>query len=125
MKEGKKEFLNIQSSSYSEPSIIKREKKAAEFSVQIYCNAKHKAHDDLCLECSEFLTYAKERLENCPYQTKKPACGVCDLSCYNPKKKEKGLAVFPYSGPRMFFKHPIVAIRHVIDAFNNPQKPDL
>ncbi len=113
------------STNYNEPPIIKREKKEVGFMVQIYCNAKHKTKDNLCSECCEFLTYAKDRLSNCPYQVKKPACGVCRLTCYYPEKKEKGLKIFYYSGPRMFYKHPILAIRHMIDAFNNPQKPDL
>ena len=108
-----------------EPSIITREKKAAEFMVQIYCKAKHKTKNNICLECDEFKNYAKERIENCPYQAKKPACGVCELSCYPPKEKEKAHKVFTYSGPRMFFKHPIVAIRHIIDAFNNSQKTEI
>ena len=108
-----------------EPSIIKREKKEVEFMVQIYCNAKHKSNDNLCFECREFLAYAKERLNNCLYQSKKPVCGICDLSCYNQKKKEKGLEIFNYSGPRMFFKHPVLAFRHLIDAFNQPKKPEL
>ncbi len=109
----------------NEPAIIKREKKEVEFMVQIFCNAKHMTKDNLCLDCCEFLAYAKKRLDNCPYHAKKPACGICDLSCYEPKKKEKGLKVFTYSGPRMFFKHPVLAFRHLMDAFNQPKKPNL
>jgi len=53
------------STNYKEPPIIKREKKEVGFMVQIYCNSKHKTKDNLCSECSEFLTYAKNRLSNC------------------------------------------------------------
>jgi len=60
----------------TELPIIKRGKKSAEFMVQIFCNAKHKTNDDLCLDYNVFLSYVKGRLDHCPYQTKKPACGV-------------------------------------------------
>ncbi len=72
-----------------EPSIIKRDKKMVAIMVGIYCNAKHKTNDVLCLECAEFLEYVKNRLHNCPYQAKKTACGICDLLCYKPEKKRK------------------------------------
>ena len=108
----------------TEPSIITREKRTVEFMVQMYCNAKHDKKNGLCLECNEFLTYVKNRLESCPYQEKKTACGKCGLPCYEPQKKEKSLEVFTYAGPRMLFRHPILAIHHVLDSFKDPKKID-
>lgn len=106
-----------------QPAIIKREKRTVEFMVQIYCNAKHRTKDDPCLECVEFLEYIKDRLDNCPFQAKKTGCGICGLSCYEPDKKDKGLEVFNYSGPRMFLRHPAISFRHLMDMFNQPNKP--
>ena len=107
-----------------EPAIIKREKKAVEFMVGIYCNAKHKTRGSLCFECSGFLEYVKDRLDNCPYREGKTACGRCGLPCYEPDKKIKGMTVFTYSGPRMLVRHPILAVQHFLDSFKEPEKPD-
>ena len=106
------------------PSIIKREKKMVEIMIRIYCNAKHKTNDVPCLKCSEFLEYVNERLDKCPYQAEKTACGKCGLSCYEPRKKENGFEVFNYSGPRMLISHPILAFHHLLDAFKEPKNPD-
>ena len=107
-----------------EPSIIKREKKTVEFMLQIYCGGNHKTRGALCLECQEFLDYIKNRLDNCPYGENKTACGRCGLTCYAPERKEKGVAVFTYSGPRMLVRHPILAFKHFLDGFREPKKLD-
>ena len=116
---------HIETISNAEPRIISREKRTVEFMVQMYCNAKHDRKDGLCLECNEFLAHVKNRLERCPYQEKKTACGKCGLRCYEPQKKEKGFEVFTYAGPRMLFRHPILAIHHVLDSFKDPKKIDV
>lgn len=108
----------------SEPEIIVREKKMVEYMVRIYCKNQHETKGVPCFECNKFLEYAKERLENCPYQEGKTACGKCGLTCYEPEKKKKGMEVFTYSGPRMLLRHPILAFHHVLDSFKEPKKPD-
>lgn len=107
-----------------EPSIIKREKKTVEFMLQIFCSGNHNTHGALCLECEEFLDYVKDRLDSCPYRENKTACGRCGLPCYEPQRKEKGMTVFTYSGPRMLVRHPILAFQHFLDGFREPKKLD-
>ena len=106
------------------PLIIKRDKKMVEYMVEIFCNNKHYTKDSLCVECEKFLGYVKDRLDRCPYQEGKTACGKCGLVCYDQKKKKKGLKIFTYSGPRMFYKHPKLAFHHLCDALKEPKKPE-
>jgi len=102
-----------------EPDIITREKKMVEAMVKIFCKNHHNTNDSLCSECFEIRDYALKRLENCPYQDKKPVCGKCGLTCYNKKFRDKTEKMFIYSGPRMFFQHPILGIQHICDSFKN------
>lgn len=105
-----------------EPNIITREKKMVNAMAKIYCEDHHNTNDSLCPECITIRDYALKRLENCPYQEKKPVCGRCELNCYNKKFKDKAEKLFTYSGPRMFFHHPILGIQHICDSFKNNNK---
>jgi len=102
-----------------EPSIITREKKMVVAMVKIYCESHHNTKNSLCSECSDLQNYAKNRLENCCYQEKKPVCGRCGLECYNNKFRDNTEKLFRYSGPRMFFQHPILGLQHICDSFKN------
>jgi hypothetical protein len=102
-----------------EPRIIKREKKMVKAMVKIYCENHHHTKNSLCPECIELRDYVIKRLENCRYQKKKPVCGRCGLKCYNNELKDSAEKMFMYSGPRMFFKNPILGIQHICDSFKN------
>ncbi len=102
-----------------EPDIITREKKMVEAMVKIYCKNHHDTKKALCSECAQIKDYAMNRLENCRYQEKKPVCGRCGLKCYNSTFRDKTEKMFTYSGPRMFFQHPILGIQHICDSFKN------
>jgi len=101
---------------------MKREKKTIEEMVKYYCKKKHGTHGELCAECTEFLAYAKLRLDKCPFQEKKSTCGKCLIHCYRPDMKEKAKTVMRYSGPRMIVHHPVLALHHVWDGRREPPK---
>ena len=102
---------------------ITREKKTIKAMAGIYCSAHHKTKkDELCPECTEFLTYAYLRLDKCPFQEKKSTCGKCLVHCYRPDMKEKVKKVMRYSGPRMLVRHPSLALHHVWDGRTKPPK---
>ena len=104
----------------NQPDIIRREKKMVEAMVQIYCESHHSTRNDsLCSKCKALKDYAENRLESCRYQEKKPVCGRCGLTCYSNKFRDYAEKVFMYSGPRMFFKHPILGLQHIWDSFKN------
>ena len=100
---------------------IRREKKTIEAMVHIYCKGKHGTHGELCIECTEFLEYAKMRLDKCPFQEKKSTCGKCLVHCYKPEMREKVKVVMRYAGPRMLLHHPWLALHHVWDGRKKPE----
>ena len=69
----------------------------------------------LCAECQELLQYALERLDNCPFQEHKTTCENCPVHCYRPEMRERIRAVMRYAGPRMLFRHPLLALLHLWD----------
>jgi hypothetical protein len=66
------------------------EKKTIDAMVHIYCRGHHDTKgDELCPECTEFLSYAFMRLDKCPFQEEKTTCGKCLVHCYQPQMREK------------------------------------
>ena len=68
----------------------------------------------LCADCLQLLDYALKCLDKCPYKEKKPACSTCPIHCYNKKYREQIRMIMRYSGPRMIYHKPSVALRHFI-----------
>ena len=96
----------------------KREKEKAMVSemIALYCRKKHKTkRGQLCTQCAELTEYARQRSEKCPFMENKTFCSNCKVYCYKPDMREKIRAVMRFSGPRMFFSHPIIAVSHVIE----------
>jgi predicted amidophosphoribosyltransferase len=82
--------------------------------VQIYCRGNHLRvrGGELCEDCQALLDYAMARLDRCPNVMKKPPCSKCTVHCYKPSRREQIKAVMRYAGPRMLWRHPIMALRH-------------
>jgi len=98
-----------------ENSRLNRELKTVKSMISIYCR-KHHGGKKLCDECRELTAYAAQRLEKCPLKAEKPTCARCTVHCYKPEMREKVRVIMRYSGPRMIYKHPILAILHLIDS---------
>lgn len=81
--------------------------------VGLYCRDHH-GSESPCPECREFLEYARMRLDRCPYGEDKPTCSRCPVHCYKPEPKALAKTVMRYAGPRMIWRHPIIAIRHLL-----------
>ena len=88
----------------------KREKEIeiVTFMIQLYCRSHHDIDEE------ELITYASKRIEKCPTIKTKTFCSRCPIHCYEKKMQEKIKKVMCYSGPRMIFYHPILAMKHVI-----------
>ena len=93
---------------------ITREKRTIHAMLQIHCRAWH-GTSKLCAECQELLSYAHCRLDRCPYGEEKPTCVNCPIHCYKPAMRDRIRDVMRYAGPRLVYKHPVLAIRHVLD----------
>ncbi len=102
---------------------IVREKKTVQAMVEIYCRDHHSSEKELCSECRDLLNYAGLRLDKCPFQEKKTTCANCPVHCYQPAMKERIKDVMRYSGPRMMYRHPILAVFHLMDGRKKPSRP--
>ena len=93
-----------------------REKRTVSLMIRIYCKKKHGTKKGLCPECEALDAYARMRSEKCPFMETKTFCSNCRVHCYKADMREKIRAVMRFSGPRMLFSHPIMAIRHVMES---------
>ena len=105
----------------SKPRRLARERKTVRAMIEMYC-ADHHGSDGLCRECAELADYADRRLDLCPYGPDKPTCTNCPIHCYRPEPRERMREVMRYAGPRMFRKHPYLAVMHLI-AERRPAPP--
>ncbi len=101
---------------------IEKKRKKEEYVVtqmiHLYCRKNHKTLYDhrqkkLCQECESIAEYAVQRSEHCPHIKEKTFCSNCKTHCYSPAMREKIRSVMRFSGPRIIFHHPILAIWHL------------
>lgn len=92
-----------------------REKETVSLMVRLYCRKKHHSKM-LCPDCAALDAYARSRSDRCPFMETKTFCSNCKVHCYKPDMREKIREVMRFSGPRMLFYHPIMAIRHVMES---------
>ncbi len=91
-----------------------REKETVSLMISLYCRKKH-GGKELCSDCAALETYARSRSDHCPFMETKTFCANCKVHCYRPEMREKIREVMRFSGPRMIFHHPVMAVRHVIE----------
>ena len=91
-----------------------REKDTVSLMISIYCRKQH-GGTELCPDCAALDAYARLRSDKCPFMETKTFCSNCMVHCYRPDMREKIRAVMRFSGPRMIFHHPVLAVRHVIE----------
>jgi hypothetical protein len=91
-----------------------REKKTVGVMIALYCRGQH-GRRELCADCGQLLEYALARLDRCRFEEEKPTCARCPVHCYSPGMRGTVKTVMRYSGPRMLFRHPVLACRHMID----------
>ena len=92
-----------------------REKETVSLMIRLYCRKKH-GGKTLCPACAELDAYARLRSDKCPFMETKTFCSNCKVHCYRKDMREKIREVMRFSGPRMIFHHPIMAIRHMIES---------
>lgn len=105
-------------------SRIEREKITVEKMIRLYCKLNHE--NNLCGYCDEIIDYAMNRLDKCPYSNDKPACTNCPVHCYNKQMRDKIKEIMRFSGPKMMFHHPVLAVFHIYDnkiRNSNPKLP--
>lgn len=89
--------------------------------IRIFCKSKHKNIKQeivlkdacLCEECVNLYNYASEQIDKCRFMETKTFCSACPSHCYKKDMREKIREVMIFSGKRMLFYHPILALKHV------------
>jgi len=98
----------------AEPARIQRERITVRTMVRMYCRHQHSSAQ-LCDSCAELADYADRKLDRCPYGGEKPACTNCPIHCYQSEPRERMRKIMRYAGPRMIWRHPYLAVRHLLD----------
>jgi len=94
---------------------LARERRTLKVMLALYCRDHHHPERGLCDECATLSAYAERRLDLCVYGGDKPTCLNCPMHCYQPRMRERVKDVMRYAGPRMLKRHPILAVRHLLD----------
>jgi hypothetical protein len=93
---------------------IDQEKTTVAAMIRLYCKQHHRNSDGLCADCAGLLKYALLRLDRCPFGEGKTTCAQCPVHCYKPDLRQTIRSVMRYSGPRMLYRHPVLALLHLI-----------
>ena len=105
-------------------SRMDRELRTVHAMIDIYCHDLHGTRDALCAECAELAAYAELRLRKCPFQEAKSTCAKCRIHCYKPEVRDHIREVMRHAGPRMVFRHPLLAVLHKVDGLGKaPEIP--
>ncbi|HHJ10007.1 MAG TPA: nitrous oxide-stimulated promoter family protein [Bacteroidetes bacterium] len=91
-----------------------REIRTLKTMIRMYCKAKHHPEGYLCDSCAEVLSYAAMKYHRCMFGKNKPVCSVCPVHCYNHVMRKRIREIMRFSGPRMIFNHPVMAIEHLL-----------
>jgi hypothetical protein len=93
-----------------------REFKMIAAMLRMYCSAHHASGlGTLCCDCADLHDYAFRRLERCVFGDTKPTCANCTVHCYKASMRESIRQVMRWAGPRMIWRHPVLALRHQLD----------
>jgi hypothetical protein len=96
---------------------LAREYRTIRVMVDMHCRAHHAAAAGGCAQCAELVDYAGRRIDRCPFRERKPTCAKCTVHCYSEERREQMKSVMRYAGPRMTWRHPLLALAHVVDGF--------
>jgi len=83
--------------------------------ITMYCRAHHRpAGAMLCADCGALHDYARRRLRRCVFGDAKPTCAKCTVHCYKAAMRERVRQVMRWAGPRMLWRHPVLALWHEV-----------
>ena len=102
----------------------RREQRTLVAMMSLYCRAHHRSQP-LCAECSALARYSQRRLERCVFGDEKPTCANCLVHCYRADMRRKIRTMMRWAGPRMLWRHPVLAVMHMVDGRRpSPQLPE-
>jgi len=92
-----------------------REQRTMDALIRLYCRAHHGRHEPWCAACADLREYTVQRLDRCHFGAAKPTCAHCPIHCYSPQRREQVREVMRFAGPRMLWRHPFLAVLHLMD----------
>jgi hypothetical protein len=95
------------------PANIVRDQRTIAAMLALYCRDHHGTRGAPCEVCRRLLDYSHGRLAKCPYGAEKTTCRECPIHCYRPAERASMRDVMRYAGPRMLWRHPLLALRHL------------
>jgi len=93
---------------------LRREASTVRAMIGMFCRDHH-LQPGLCGDCRALVEYAYARLDRCPYGEGKTVCSLCPVHCFKPEMRQRIRETMRYAGPRMALRHPVMAVRYVID----------
>ncbi len=81
--------------------------------IQIYCRGRHRKKQ-LCPSCQELLEITRLHLSECPPEDDRPFFSSHTIQCFKPEQREEIEQMLGYSGPRLLWHHPMIAIRYMV-----------
>ena len=94
---------------------LRREIKTLEAMIKLYCRENHKQSNGMCIQCADLYQYASKRIEKCPLGVRKTTCAKCTVHCFKKEYRDRIREVMRYSGPKMIYKHPLLAVFYFWD----------
>jgi hypothetical protein len=101
---------------------LARERRTVRTMIRLFCRFHHGGRT-LCADCHALSEYADSRLDGCPYGEGKPACLDCPIHCYDPARRDQIRRVMRWAGPRMLWRHPVLALLHLLDDRHTKHRP--
>jgi hypothetical protein len=96
-----------------------RERETLRIMLEMYCRSEHDPRGEPCPICANLLAYAWGRLQRCPYGDAKPVCARCTRHCWQSAPRDAIRAAMRYAGPRMLYRHPLLALRHLLQGLRS------
>ncbi len=76
------------------------------YMIELYCK-RHHQHPTLCNECLTLLALCKRGYED--------GFNGTPATYFDPEQQRQMREVMKWAGPRLFFRHPVLAIRYFLD----------
>lgn len=102
---------------------VRRELRTVRAMIGLHCRDRHGCGSGLCDRCGALWEYARQRVERCPFRDDKPTCLRCTVHCFRPEMREAIRAAMRYAGPRMPWRHPVLALLHLLEERSGPRSP--
>ena len=103
---------------------LKREYKTVKAMIKLYCRKVHKKNVEDCDDCRDLLIYAEDRIRKCPHYQNKIPCKQCTIHCYRDPYKTGIRRVMSFSGPRIIYHHPVLAVYHILARYKKDKLAD-